>query len=190
MKRQHLVKLLGIIAFIAALFFLFEVSGLRANFSLEFLRATIEANFVLGVIVFIAVFALGNLIQIPGWLFLAAAVLALGKVAGGVVTYVAAVFSCFLTYAIIGFLGQGALRGLEGPLAQRMFKRLDNHPVSSIALLRLVFQTVPVLNYALAMSAVKFRHYALGTLIGLPLPIFLYCLFFDFLAEHIFNIAV
>jgi uncharacterized membrane protein YdjX (TVP38/TMEM64 family) len=41
---------------------------------------------------------------------------------------------------------------------------------------------VPALNYALALSGVRFRTYLLGTLLGLPLPIALYCLFFDYLA--------
>jgi uncharacterized membrane protein YdjX (TVP38/TMEM64 family) len=46
-----------------------------------------------------------------------------------------------------------------------------------------LFQTLPALNYALAMSGVRFRAYLLGTLLGLPLPIALYCLFFDALAQ-------
>jgi uncharacterized membrane protein YdjX (TVP38/TMEM64 family) len=45
------------------------------------------------------------------------------------------------------------------------------------------FQTAPPLNYALAMSGIKFRRYLLGTLLGLPPPIFLYCVFFDCLAQ-------
>jgi uncharacterized membrane protein YdjX (TVP38/TMEM64 family) len=48
-------------------------------------------------------------------------------------------------------------------------------------LLRLLLQTVPALNYALALSGVSFRQYLLGTALGLPLPIVLYCIFFDYL---------
>ena len=33
------------------------------------------------------------------------------------------------------------------------------------------------------MSDVKFRNYLIGTLLGLPLPIFVYCLFFDLLGK-------
>ena len=35
------------------------------------------------------------------------------------------------------------------------------------------FQTVPALNYALALARLSFHHYILGTLFGLPLPIFI-----------------
>jgi uncharacterized membrane protein YdjX (TVP38/TMEM64 family) len=55
--------------------------------------------------------------------------------------------------------------------------------VASISLLRVLCQTMPTVNYVLALSGVRFRDYLLGTLIGLPLPIALYCLFFDYLAR-------
>ncbi|SBT04081.1 SNARE associated Golgi protein (fragment) [Candidatus Accumulibacter aalborgensis] len=53
----------------------------------------------------------------------------------------------------------------------------------SVVCLRILLQTVPALNYALAMSGIRFRAYMIGTLLGPPLPIAAYCLFFDFLAE-------
>ena len=67
-------------------------------------------------------------------------------------------------------------------IAVRPLRDLDAHLFASVALLRMLFQTVPALNFALAMSGIKFRNYLVGTLIGLPLPIGLYCIFFDFLA--------
>ena len=42
---------------------------------------------------------------------------------------------------------------------------------------------MPTLNYALALSRIKFSNYLIGTLIGLPVPITLYCFLFDFLAN-------
>jgi uncharacterized membrane protein YdjX (TVP38/TMEM64 family) len=42
---------------------------------------------------------------------------------------------------------------------------------------------VPPLNYGLALSGVKFHHYLISSLLGLPLPIFLYRLLFDRLAS-------
>ncbi|MBP6109060.1 MAG: DedA family protein, partial [Rhodocyclaceae bacterium] len=80
-------------------------------------------------------------------------------------------------------IGGDALRQLDNKIALRIFRRLDTHPIRSIALLRMLFQTVPALNYALALSGIKFRHYLVGTLVGLPIPISLYCLFFDYLAK-------
>ena len=88
-----------------------------------------------------------------------------------------------MTFLVIKAIGGDALRQLDNKIALRIFRRLDTHPIRSIALLRMLFQTVPALNYALALSGIKFRHYLVGTLVGLPIPISLYCLFFDYLAK-------
>jgi len=176
-------RLATVLLFLGVLLAIFEISGLRDQFSLEFLRQTILDNKISGLLIFILVFALGNLIQIPGWVFLAAAVLALGRTWGGIATYIAASISCVISFLIIRFVGGDALRLLNNRIATRILRQLDAHPIKSILLSRVFFQTLPALNYALAMSGVRFRNYLLGTLLGLPLPIALYCLFFDFLAK-------
>ncbi len=175
-------RLLAVILFLGVLFAVFELSGLRQHFNLEFLRHQMLDHKMSGVLIFILLFSLGNLIQIPGWIFLAAAVLALGRTMGGLATYVAASISCVLTFLTIRFVGGDALRQLNNRTVARILRQLDAYPIRSIVLARILFQTLPALNYALAMSGVKFRDYLIGTLLGLPLPIFLYCLFFDYLA--------
>lgn len=175
-------RLIAVLLFLGLLYAAFELSGLREHFSLQFLQQRISEHLLGGLLLFILLFALGNLVQIPGWLFLAAAVLALGRGMGGLATYLAASVSCVITFVLVRAIGGDALRQLDNRLAERLFRQLDAHPVASIVLLRVLFQTVPALNYALALSGVRFRHYLIGTLLGLPLPIFLYCVFFDYLA--------
>lgn len=183
--RRPWRRLLVVGLFIGLLFAVFEFSGLRGHLSLGYLQQQIEANRLLGLVLFALLFSLGNLIQVPGWIFLAAAVLALGKLWGGVATYVAASLSCVCTFLIIRLLGGDALRQLDHPLAIRILARLDRQPVLAVALLRVLFQTLPALNYALALSGVRFRNYLAGTMIGLPLPIAIYCLVFDSLAHYL-----
>ncbi|MBC7609655.1 MAG: VTT domain-containing protein [Polaromonas sp.] len=176
-------RLVAVMAFAVLLLAVFQISGLRDNFSLAFLHQKFLDNEVSGMLIFIALFALGNLIQIPGWIFLAAAVLALGEAWGFLATYMAAVISCVFTFGVIRLVGGDALRQLDGKLVTRVLAQLDAHPVKSIALLRVLLQTLPALNYALALSGVRFRDYLMGTLLGLPVPIALYCVFFDYLAR-------
>ena len=149
------------------------------------MRQVILQHQIGGLVLFILLFSLGNLVQIPGWVFLAAAVLTLGRVWGGAVTYIAAVTSCAFTFVTIRALGGDALRLLKNRVAVRILSELDAHPIGSVALLRILFQTVPALNYALAMSGIKFRTYLIGTLVGLPVPIALYCIFFDIVATEL-----
>ena len=166
--------------FLVLLFAVAEFSGLRAHFSLAYLQQILGEHPVGGLAIFVLLFALGNLIQVPGFLFAAAAVLAMGRVWGGLATYVAACVSCAVTFYAIRFIGGDALAQWKNRTAMRLLARLHARPVGSIALLRLMFQTLPALNYALAMSGVKFRSYALGSMLGLPVPIAIYCLMFDY----------
>jgi uncharacterized membrane protein YdjX (TVP38/TMEM64 family) len=175
-------RLLGVGLFLVILVATFEVSGLRDHFNLSFVRQVILQHQIGGLILFVALFSLGNLIQIPGWVFLAAAVLTLGRLWGGIATYIAAVTSCLFTFLTIRALGGDALRLLTNRVAVRILRELDAHPIGCVALLRVLFQTVPALNYALAMSGIRLRSYLIGTLVGLPVPIALYCVFFDALA--------
>ena len=176
-------RLLSVVLFLGALLVIFELSGLRDHFSLESLQRRILENEFSGLVIFVLLFSLGNLIQIPGWVFLAAAVLTLGKTMGGLATYIAASISCVVTFLIIRYIGGDALRRLDNAVAIRILGQLDTRPITSIVLLRVLFQTMPALNYALAMSGVKFCQYLAATLLGLPLPIMLYCLFFDYLSN-------
>lgn len=179
MKKYQ--RLIFVLLFLALLFAVFEMSGLRAHFNLQFLRQLIAEHQLGGLLIFILIFSLGNLIQIPGWIFLAAAVLALGRTYGGLATYLAAIVSCVVTFLLIRFVGGDALRKIDHDFVARVLRHLDTQPFRSVLYARIFFQTAPPLNYALAMSGIKFRDYLFGTLLGLPLPIFLYCLFFDYL---------
>jgi hypothetical protein len=96
-----------------------ELTGLREQFSLPALRALLEANLAVGLLLFVLAFVIGNLIQLPGWPFLAAAILALGTVVGGLVTYMAACVSCLVTFQVVKGLGGSALRDIDKPLAKK-----------------------------------------------------------------------
>lgn len=180
---RHYKRLLIVVLFLASLLAVFQFTGLREQFNLTFLHQQFFHNQVTGLLIFILMFCLGNLIQIPGWIFLAAAVLALGKSWGGLATYIAAVTSCMFTFLTIRFIGGEAMRELTNSYALKILRGLDAHPIKCIALLRLLFQTAPALNYVLALSGVQFYKYLIGTMLGLPLPIMLYCIFFDYIGK-------
>ena len=61
-------------------------------------------------------------------------------------------------------------RDEEGDV-QRLLRRLASRPVMPVALLRLTFQTAPLLNYALPMTVVRWRDHLPGSMLGLPVPV-------------------
>jgi uncharacterized membrane protein YdjX (TVP38/TMEM64 family) len=183
LMHRH-IRVAAVLLFLAVLWATVHYSGLEDHFSVQFLHDSFERHKLGGLLIYTALFVLGNLVQIPGWIFLLGAVLALGKWWGGLATYVAACVACATTYWLVRLLGgAGSLRTFGGRLGARIFARLDAHPLQSVCLLRLVFQTAPPVNWILALSGVRFGDYLLGTALGLPLPIVIYCVFIDTLAN-------
>ena len=176
-------RLLYVLAFLAILFAAFQFSGLRGQISLANVREQLQAHPRTGLAIYVLLFSLGNMVQIPGTVFISAAILALGPLWGGLYTYVASNVSAVVTFYSIRLIGGNALHSIERPFMQRILKRLANHPIQTVFIARICFQSLPALNYALAMSGVKLRHLVAGTLLGMPLFIVIYCVFFDQIAK-------
>ncbi|WNM57082.1 TVP38/TMEM64 family protein [Candidatus Nitrospira allomarina] len=180
-------KLLYIIAFFLLLYVIVTLTGLRSHLSPDVIQSLFFAYPVWGLVLFCLAFSFGNLLYVPGWIFLVGAVFALGKEWGGVATLLAAMRSSTISFLLIRAVGGTALRSFNHRWADRVFAHLDERPILSVAFLRLLFQTLPALNYALALADIRFRDYLVGTAVGLPLPIFLYCYFFELIFQHLLN---
>ena len=178
-------KLLYIVAFFLVLYVVVEVTGFRVHLSPTTIKGLFLTHTLWGLVLFCLAFSVGNLLYVPGWVFLVGAVFALGKEWGGVATFSAAICSSIVSFILIRGVGGAALRSFNHKWADKIFAHLDERPIFSVTLLRLLFQTLPALNYALALADIRFRHYLLGTIFGLPLPILLYCYFFDTLFRHL-----
>lgn len=179
------IKLLLICALLIIVLLVAELTGIRTGLSPQHVKDLFLQFQLWGILVFCLAFSLGNLLYIPGWIFLMGAVFALGKEWGGLTTYIAALSSSVFSFFIIDKIGGGILRNLNNKYADRILLKLDQYPTYSIALLRVLFQTMPALNYALALAKVRFSHYIIGTIIGLPLPIFIYCYFFEIIFKQV-----
>ena len=63
-------KLLFIGAFFVALFLVVEVTGLRTQLSPDLIRTLFLEHPLVGLLLFCAAFSVGNLLYVPGWVFL------------------------------------------------------------------------------------------------------------------------
>lgn len=172
-------KIIILATALVAIVLIAQMSGVREVFNIESIRGYFDHHWFVSSLIFMALFTIGNFLQIPGWVFLVAAVLSLGQLKGGALTFVGAMTSCTVSFFVIEKFGKGALHSLKYKWIQSILAKLDSYPIRSIFLLRLVFQTAPALNYTLALSKVSFKNYFIGTVLSLPFPITVYCIFFD-----------
>ncbi len=156
-----------------------HATGLCPEELLERLQTWMVGAGPWGVLLFVVAFAIGELAHVPGLVFVAAAALAYGRLWGGVVGYLGALTSVIVSFWVVRAVGGQMLAQISHPRVRRILDRLESQPIRVIVILRLVLWMAPPLNYALAMSGVRFRQYAIGSAIGLALPVFLATAFAD-----------
>jgi uncharacterized membrane protein YdjX (TVP38/TMEM64 family) len=161
------------------LFIAGKATGWTDSFGVERIRDLVGRAGPLGYVAYVAAFALGELIHVPGVVFVIAAVLAFGRAAGFVAGLLGGLISVSTTFFIVRSVGGRALGTVRHPFMKRLLSHLDERPIRTIFLLRLVFWLAPPVNYALALSNVRFREYFAGSLLGLVGPIALIAAFVD-----------
>jgi uncharacterized membrane protein YdjX (TVP38/TMEM64 family) len=168
-----------LLAILVGLFVLGKVTGWTESLSVERIRSLVGRAGPFGYLIYMVAFAAGELIHVPGVVFVAAAVLAFGRASGFAAGLAGGLFSISMTFLIVRGVGGRALGAVQRPFMKRLLAHLDDHPIRTIVLLRLVFWLAPPVNYALALSNVRFRDYFAGSALGLVLPIALIALFVE-----------
>jgi uncharacterized membrane protein YdjX (TVP38/TMEM64 family) len=168
---RRIIRLILVAALVIALVIAGRASGLFAALSTDKVRAIVQSAGAWGALIYLVLFSVGEFIHVPGMVFVAAAVLAWGRVGGGALAFVAAVVSVTVSFVVVRAVGGQPLATLRNPRARALLARLDERPLTTVIILRLMLWLLPGVNYALALSAIRFRPYLIGSAIGLLLPI-------------------
>lgn len=191
-------RLLLLVALLLSLFLLGRALGLT-SLSAAQLRATLGGAGPAGALLFLGAFVLGELVHIPGLVFVAVAVLGYGRLGGFLLGYLGALLSVSVAFALfrgvggqaLGVAGAGAGIALpEGswlrrPFFRRLLQHLADRPLRAVVVLRLLFIMTPAVNALLALSPLRFRHFLAGSAIGLLPAIAVVALLGDWLARRL-----
>jgi len=170
---------IGLVLLLAgSLFALNSALGLTEQLSAEALQAWMLEAGTPGMVGFVLVFAVGNLLSVPGLVFIIASLLAYGKLTGALVALVGSLAALTLNFWVVRMVGGKAKAAPEGRAA-RLLAGLQRRPVGTVFVLRNLMMLSPPLNYALAISSIRYRDYMLGSTLGLLAPIAVYALFLD-----------
>lgn len=157
-----------------------KLTGIADDLNLETIRAFLLASGPLGVVAYIVVFAVSNLLSVPGVIFIVAAILVYGKWLGTLLAMVGALCCVVLSFVVVRKIGGTPVGELKSKWAKKMLRYLDDYPIRTICILRTVMLLNPHLNYILALSPVRFRSYLIGSAFGLIIPIVFYAVSLDF----------
>ncbi|MFT7581267.1 MAG: putative membrane protein YdjX (TVP38/TMEM64 family) [Myxococcota bacterium] len=178
-RQKTFLRLGALVGVLVTLFVVAMATGVTDSISIESLRDAMLGAGALGVVLFLLAFAGAQLVYLPGMLFVVAAILAYGQVAGAALGLAGAVLSVAVSFTLVRAVGGKALAEVKRPMIRKMLDRLEKRPIMTVALLRLAVQVSPPVNYALALSNVSFRAHLIGSAIGLIIPIGLASIFVD-----------
>jgi uncharacterized membrane protein YdjX (TVP38/TMEM64 family) len=183
--NQGRYRLLFFVLVVVGLWITAWATGVTARFTPETIRGLFAGKGLWGVIAFTALFSAGQLLlRVPGPVFVAAAIAIYGKNFGMLIAILGALVSINVSFAVVRTFAGGAFADVKRPLVRRLLSNIDNRPVMTVALLRLIFQTAPYLNYALPMTAVRWRDHLAGSVLGLPVAIWVMALFVDWILRR------
>ncbi|MGB5809799.1 MAG: VTT domain-containing protein [Polyangiales bacterium] len=164
------VRLLLLALFLVGAYTIGRATGFTDQLTVDGIRQSMREAGVAGFFVFLATFAVGQLLYIPGFVFVAVAGLAYGPLWGSVASIIAATISVGLSFVIVRTIGGQPLKQIQHPFLKRWLDRLEQEPVRSMIVIRLFLWAIPPVNYTLAMSGVSFRDYMLAAVIGMTPP--------------------
>ena len=183
--QKRLLRVAALVVVVVALLLVGRSSGLASHGSVERVRALVVQAGPWGIALFVLVFSLGEMLHVPGLLFVAASVLAYGRLWGGLLGWTASLVAISVTFLMARAVAGTPLSEVKSPRMRRILEGLERRPVLTVFLLRSVFILSPPLTYALALSRVRYRDYLLGSAAGLAAPVGLSVVFFDALVSYV-----
>jgi uncharacterized membrane protein YdjX (TVP38/TMEM64 family) len=171
--RRKLIRLGIFFALVGVIWLVGHLSGATDGITPVTLRDGLLGAGAAGMLAYVVSFALGNLIQLPGSIFLLGALLTYGPLQGSAVALVGALVAMSASFLFARAVGGQVEVPASRPRVKRVMSHLEDRPVRTMILLRLFLWTSPPLNYALALSTVRYPQYILAAAIGMVPPIVL-----------------
>lgn len=164
------VRIALLLALIALAVVVAHATGFADEITPERLREIATSCGALGAIALIAGFALGEIVQLPGVVFVAAALAAYGPWMGTGVAYLGMLAACVASFAVGRLVAGGAAEEIVHPRVRLWTERAARAPVTTVALVRAFLFVLPGTGYAFSVSSIRFRDHAIGSAIGLVVP--------------------
>lgn len=164
--RQAALKIGAVLAALVAVACVLKAVG-PILFDIPALRESVATWGWRGVALYVAAFAVRDLTRVPGFVMAGLAIVAFGGWFGPALAYVGAAVSATCGFAIARFALGGLLAKCRSSWIAWLIDRVHAYPLRTVVIARSCIGTTAAINAPLAMSAISWRTYVAGTLIGL-----------------------
>lgn len=157
--------------------------NLQRYVDVKFIREILTLHWYLSVPTLVLLCSIANITNTPATFILTSVVLVLGKWEAVPLIYLASTCACLATFAFASSFAGDTLPEVKSERMKKWIGQLENRPITALIVLRTFFQFMPLMNYALAMSKLRFRDYFIGTLVGMLLPSIALAYFYEWLLK-------
>ncbi|MEC9397751.1 MAG: hypothetical protein VX475_09040 [Myxococcota bacterium] len=170
-KKQTRRRLLLLVVILVGLWVLGRQLGLDELATPAAMSEYIKGLGPWGVVVFVGLWTVYVQMQLPGVVFVIAAMLLYGPLQGAVVSWFGGMFVIAVTHVFIRGIGGTPLAESKRAWVRKVLSRIEQHPVRTVAILRSVFVMNPAINYPIILGGMSFRQHMTGSALGLIFPV-------------------
>lgn len=133
------VRLSLLVVFLVGIYLIGRMTGFTEGLTVDGIRESMRVAGVGGFAVFVAIFCVGQLLYIPGFVFVMVSGLAYGPLWGSVASVVAATVSVAVSFVIVRTIGGQPLKDFQinRPFLQKPLDHLNDRPIRSMIVIRL-----------------------------------------------------
>lgn len=165
-RRPILKPLLFVVFIIAAVYFV-RYSPAAGHISAEGLSGFIERAGIWAPVAYIAFYAVGICLFLPGTLLTGIGAAIFGPYKGFLYVWAGAMLGASAAFWIGRTLGRDFAASLTGDRLKRYDEAIERNGFAATLYLRLVYFPFTLMNFGMGLTAVRFRDYFLGTGLGI-----------------------
>jgi uncharacterized membrane protein YdjX (TVP38/TMEM64 family) len=162
-----------------------RVFGLIDRLSPTHLRELVDQAGEWGALAFVTLFVGAVVGQVPGLPFVLAAPALFRLPVAWILCFTASNLAVAVNFALVRRFGGQPLTEITRPRLRLIIEKLDDHPIRTVALLRFLTLVFPPVTSVLALTRLRARDHAIGSAIGMLIPITLMLMFAAAVLERV-----
>ena len=182
-RRKAVLKAAILVAFIAAAIAGVRFSSLKDYLSVEGLGQFLAVVGLWAPLVFIAIYAVGVCLFVPGSILTGIGAVIFGAYWGFVYVWIGAMIGASVAFLIGRTLGREFAASLVGDRLRKFDDAIERNGFAAVLYLRLIYFPFTPMNFGMGLTKVNFRDYFLGTGLGILVGTFIFTFFIGSLKE-------
>jgi uncharacterized membrane protein YdjX (TVP38/TMEM64 family) len=176
-RKGAALKALAFVAFIIAAVYVVRFTPVKAFLTAEALGGFLDRAGIWAPITYIAVYAVGVCVFVPGTLLTGLGAAIFGAYSGFLYVWVGAMLGASGAFIIGRTLGREFAASLVGDKLKKYDDAIERNGFATVLYLRLVYFPFTPMNFGMGLTKVRFQDYFFGTGLGIIVGTFIFTFF-------------